>query len=48
MLGLIATAAYVVFALSTVAVVWAAGEVLRSSEARAEWQPGTNPHAWRI
>jgi hypothetical protein len=44
MLGLIAALIYIFFALSTAALVWAVGEVLQPSE----WQPGTNPHAWRF
>lgn len=48
MLGLIAALSYVLFVLSTAALVWAAGEVLRVSDATREWRPGTNPHAWRF
>lgn len=48
MLGLIAALSYGLFALSTAALVWAAGELLRVSDAGREWQPGANPHAWRF
>lgn len=48
MLGVIATLGYILFALSTAALVWAAGEILRASDSSRKWQPGTNPHAWRF
>lgn len=48
MLALIAALSYALFALSTAALVWAAGELLRASEANREWQPGANPHSWRF
>lgn len=48
MLSLIAALSYVLFALFTGALVWAAGELLRASDANRHWQPGANPHAWRL
>jgi hypothetical protein len=48
MLAMIATLAFVSFALLTAALVWAVGEVARAADSGREWQPGTNPHACRF
>jgi len=48
MLGLIATLAYVIFVLVTVALVWAIREFTEAARKDCEWEPWTNPHRWRF
>jgi hypothetical protein len=47
MLGLIAALAYVSFVLVTAALVWAVQELTETSKS-CEWEPGANPHEWRL
>jgi hypothetical protein len=48
MLSLIAVLAYVSFVLVTAALVWAVWELTETGANNCEWEPGANPHVWRL
>jgi hypothetical protein len=48
MLSLIATLAYLSFVLVTAALVWAVRELTETAGKNREWEPGANPHEWRL